>query len=39
MDGNFAKGFSIAVLFSVPLWLSIYGWVKIVTAIYSHGLF
>lgn len=28
-DGDFFKGLLIATLFSVPLWISLIGWIKI----------
>ena len=31
MEGNFMKGFTIAILMSIPLWISIIGWVKILS--------
>ena len=31
MEGNFMKGFTFTALMSIPLWISIFGYVKIVS--------
>lgn len=30
VEGNFTKGFTWGIFLSAPLWLSIYGWIKII---------
>lgn len=34
-DGNFFKGLMWAVLLSIPLWVSIFGWIKIISSFFS----
>lgn len=29
-EGNFIKGFFWAITLSIPLWLSFFGWIKII---------
>jgi len=31
MEGNFVKGFTFTALMSMPLWISIFGWAKIMS--------
>ncbi|MDI7743997.1 hypothetical protein QMK38_18470 [Lysinibacillus fusiformis] len=31
MKGNFMKGFTFTALMSMPLWISIFGWAKLMT--------
>jgi hypothetical protein len=30
MDNKFIKGISLGLLFSLPLWLSFFGWIKFI---------
>lgn len=32
-DGNFFIGLSYGVLLSIPLWLSVFGWVKLMRSL------
>jgi hypothetical protein len=33
-EGNFAVGFCWAVLLSIPLWISIFGWIKLISRLF-----
>lgn len=35
-SGSFGKGMMWATLLSVPLWLSFFGWIKIISNITTH---
>lgn len=34
-EGNFAVGFSWGISLSIPLWISLFGWIKLMINIFS----
>jgi hypothetical protein len=36
MENNLIKGFSFGVFLSIPLWLSFFGWVKLIISIVNQ---
>ena len=35
-DAKFTKGFNIAMIISVPLWISFFGWLKIIVSLIEN---